>query len=100
MAQKKVKRHPGAIKAHRQSVKRYSRNRFMKKGLRLATRAVLESAAAKKAPEAQEKLSLAQSALDKAAQGGALHWKTAARRKSRLAARMAAQLAAPAAAAK
>lgn len=93
MAQKKIKRHPGAIKAHRQSVKRNERNRDVKKGIRLTTRAVWEAALAKDSGKIQDLTAAAASSLDKAAQGGTIHWKTAARRKSRLAKRVALQLA-------
>lgn len=96
MAQaKKPTRHASAIKAYRQSVRRQTRNRQIKKGIRLAARAVTEAAAAKDAAKLPELIAAASSALDKAAKGGAIHWKTAARRKSRLAQRAAAQLAAP-----
>jgi small subunit ribosomal protein S20 len=97
MAQKKIKRHPGAIKANRQSLRRNSRNRNIKKGIRLATRAVLE-AIGKDQAKAAELNSTAAAALDKAAKRGTIHWKTAARRKARLARRLAAPAAAPAAA--
>jgi small subunit ribosomal protein S20 len=89
MPQKKVKRHPGAIKAHRQSVKRNVRNRLAKKVIRETSRAVWEAAKAKSG-NVQELMATAASSLDKAAQSGTVHWKTAARRKSRLAKRVAA----------
>ena len=93
-AKKKPTRHASALKAHRQSLRRYLRNRAMKKQIRLASKAVLETKDAK----TPELLAKAASTLDKAAQQGTIHWKTAARRKSRLAKRAAAQSAAPAAA--
>lgn len=92
MAQKKIKRHAGALKAHRQSVKRNLRNREIKKGIRLATRAAWEAATAKDSGKSAKLGAAASSALDKAAQKGTIHWKTAARRKSRLAKRMQAAL--------
>ena len=94
MAQKKIKRHPGAIKANRQALRRNLRNRFVKKGIRTAARAVLDAALAKDSGKTTELTARSSSAFDKAAQGGVIHWKTAARRKSRLAKRAAAQLAA------
>lgn len=97
MAQKRVKRHPGAIKAHRQSDRRNLRNRLAKKGIRETTRAVWEAATTKDAKKTGELMSAASSSLDKAAQRGAIHWKTAARRKSRLAKRVAGQLSSAAA---
>ena len=96
MAKQRQKRHASALKAQRQSVKRNLRNREIKKGIRLATRAVLEAAAAKDSGKTLGLLGASASALDKAAQRGPIHWKTAARRKSRLAKRAANQLTASA----
>jgi small subunit ribosomal protein S20 len=87
---KKTTRHASAMKAYRQSIKRNLRNRDIKKGIRLAVRAVSDAAVAKDATKLNQLLSTASSAIDKAAQRGALHWKTAARKKSRLAKRLAA----------
>ena len=89
-------RHRSGIKAHRQSLKRHSRNVAIKKALRLAARAARDAVAAKN-PQTAQLLAKAASAADRAAQRGAIHWKTAARRKSRLARRVAAGLAATAA---
>ena len=97
---KKSARHASALKAHRQSDKHNLRNREIKKGIRLAARAVAEAAAAKDTAKLGELMGSAASAIDKAARGGAIHWKTAARKKSRLAKRIAAQSSAPAEAAK
>ena len=91
---KKSTRHASAMKAYRQSVKRNLRNRDIKKGIRLAVRAVSDAAAAKDTTKLAELMATAASAVDKAARTGALHWKTAARKKSRLAKRL---LASPAA---
>lgn len=96
MAQKKVTRHPGALKAHRRSDRRNLRNRLAKKIIRETSRAVWEAATAKDAKKSSELMTTAASSLDKAAQRGAIHWKTAARKKSRLAKRVAAQLTAAA----
>ena len=90
-------RHRSALKADRQSLRRYLRNRAVKKGLRSAARAAGDAAASKDA-KAADLLSQAASAFDKAARSGTIHWKTAARKKSRLAKRVAAQMAASAAA--
>lgn len=90
--QKKTMRHASAIKAHRQSVKAYLRNRAAKKSIRLAARAVSDAASAKDAGKIAELMSKASAAIDKAVRGGTLHWKTAARKKSRLAHRAAGQL--------
>ena len=100
MAQaKKTMRHRSALKAHRQSAKRRERNRDIKKGVRLAVRAVADAAAAKDAGKVSELMAKAAAALDKAAKTGAIHWKAAARKKARLAKRAAGQLAAGAPAA-
>jgi small subunit ribosomal protein S20 len=89
----KSKRHASALKAHRQSVTRNLRNRKIKKGIREAVRAVSEAATAKETGKMADLMAKASAALDKAARTGAIHWKAAARKKSRLAQR-AAQLAA------
>lgn len=87
---KKSARHASALKAYRQSVKRNLRNREIKKGIRLAARAVADAASAKDTTKLGEMMAAAASAVDKAAQSGTIHWKTAARKKSRLAKRIAA----------
>lgn len=92
MAKKKQTRHASALKAYRQSQKRNERNRAVKKAIRLASRAVVDAAAAKDSSKVPGLMSAAASSFDKAAQGGTIHWKTAARRKSRLAKRAVAQL--------
>jgi len=98
MAQvKKPKRHASAIKAQRQSERRYSRNRLNKKNVRLAVRAVLDAVAKKDSGKIPDLMAKASSALSKAAQRGVIHWKTAARKKSRLAQRAAKVAAASAA---
>ena len=85
-ATKKTMRHASGIKAHRQSLKHQSHNRFVKKTVRQAIRAAADGAAAKN-PESGKLLSQAASTIDRAALRGIIHWKTAARRKSRLAKR-------------
>jgi small subunit ribosomal protein S20 len=70
-------------KSLRQSLKRRDRNRGRKKAIKLAVRAATDSARTQDATAA-ELLSAAQKAIDKAARSGAIHKKTADRRKSRL----------------
>ncbi|MDD5656352.1 MAG: 30S ribosomal protein S20 [Elusimicrobia bacterium] len=89
---KKPTRHASALKAQRKSLRRYLRNRAMKKQIRSASKAVVEA----KGAGASELLAKSAAALDKAARHGVIHWKTAARKKSRLAKRAAAQASAPA----
>jgi small subunit ribosomal protein S20 len=88
MAKKKITRHKSGLKAHRQSIKHAILNRSIKKGIRLAVRAVIEAAKAKDVKKIAEMTSKAAEALDKAAQHGTIHWKAAARKKSRLAAQV------------
>ncbi len=78
MAKLKTGRHTSALKAQRQAVKRNSRNTGLKKTIRLTAKKVT-------AVKNQEALDTASSALDKAAKKGVIHWKSAARKKSRLA---------------
>jgi len=78
MAKLKTGRHTSALKANRQSEKRASQNRGVKKSIKTITKEVL----AGKSPESLKKAS---SVLDKAAKKNVIHWKTAARKKSRLA---------------
>ena len=78
MAKLKTGRHTGALKAQRQAVKRTSQNKGLMKKVRVATKTVLASLKA-------EDLKKAASNIDKAAKKKTIHWKTAARKKSRLA---------------
>ncbi|MBI4371638.1 MAG: 30S ribosomal protein S20 [Elusimicrobia bacterium] len=86
MAKKKQTRHKSALKAGRQALKRWLRNRDIKKSVRSAVRAVVDAAKAKDVGRIAEMTAKASAVLDKAAQSGVLHWKAAARKKSRLAA--------------
>lgn len=86
MAKLKTGRHTSAIKTYRQSLRRAVRNRALKKTLRLEAKGLLAAAGSKDAPKVQELLKSVSSAFDKAAKGNTIHWKTAARKKSRLAA--------------
>ena len=85
MAKKKQTRHKSALKAHRQAVKHALQNSKIKKGVRAAVRAVIAAAKAKDVKQIGESTAKAASALDKAAKHGTIHWKAAARKKSRLA---------------
>src|SRR5262245_16073796 len=85
MAKKKQARHKSALKAHRQSLRHAVMNREMKKSVRLAVRAVLDAAKAKDVNKIAELTAKASAVLDKAAKRGTIHWKAAARKKSRLA---------------
>lgn len=87
MAKLKTGRHTGAMKTHRQSLRRKTRNSILKKKAREATKDLLASL--KDKAKAGKLLVGASSAWDKAAKKGSIHWKTAARRKSRLALRLA-----------
>ena len=78
MAKLKTGRHTSALTAQRQSVKRNSANTGLKKVVRLAAKEVAKTKTA-------ESVAKASSALDKAAKKGVIHWKAAARKKSRLA---------------
>ncbi|HAZ07523.1 MAG TPA: 30S ribosomal protein S20 [Elusimicrobia bacterium] len=98
MAKKKQTRHKSALKAQRQSIKNAILNRHVKKSVRIAVRAVIDAAKAKDVDKVAELTSKAAEALDKAAKHGTIHWKAAARKKSRLAAQAKILIAAPAAA--
>ena len=78
MAKLKTGRHTGALKAQRQAEKRTSQNKGLMKKVRVASKQVLASLKA-------EDLKKAASSIDKAAKKKTIHWKTAARKKSRLA---------------
>ena len=84
MAKLKTGRHTSALKAQRQAEKRTSANKGLTKKIRLATKKVHTSATAK-AASLKEDLKKAESCIDKAAKKKVIHWKTAARKKSRLA---------------
>lgn len=84
MAKLKTGRHTSALKAQRQAEKRTSANKGLIKKVRLATKAVVASVKAQAATLAED-LKAAESSIDKAAKKQVIHWKTAARKKSRLA---------------
>ncbi|MFI5346628.1 MAG: 30S ribosomal protein S20 [Elusimicrobiota bacterium] len=85
MAKKKATRHKSALKAQRQSIKHAIHNHKIKKDVRAAVRAVVDAAKAKDVKQVAAFTAKASSALDKAAKSGTIHWKAAARKKSRLA---------------
>ena len=68
----------------RQTYRRGVRNAQRKKAIRLTMRAVVDAARAGDVEAATEALASAQKAIDKGAQRGIMHKRTAARRKSRL----------------
>jgi len=72
---------PSMKKRLRQLRKRTARNRTYRSRMRTTLRAAREAAGSE---EAGARLSLAQSAIDKAAKVGAIHHRTAARIKSRV----------------
>ncbi len=69
------------------------RNRGIKKSVRAAAKGFFDAAAKKDKAGAEKLLAEASSAWDKAAKTGTIHWKAAARKKSRMA-RLAHKLAA------
>ena len=79
------------IKRNRQNEKRRIHNRNFRGAARTAITAA-RSSLAKSAPETQEDIMLAVSALDKAAQKGVIHPNNASRRKGRLMKKLAAFL--------
>ena len=88
MAKLKTGRHTSGIKAWRKSEKLASRNRGAKTRIHAAAREFGLLVAKKDIESAQKLLPKAYALLDKAAKTGTLHWKAAARKKSRLAMRI------------
>lgn len=86
MAKLKTGRHTSALKADRQALRRKYRNRAAVKAAKESSKAVIAAGGDK--AQAEKLLSTASSKWDKAVKSGGVHWKTAARRKSRLAARV------------
>lgn len=84
MAKLKTGRHTSALKAQRQAEKRTSANKGLMKTVRTTAKKVVAAVKAEAATIAEE-IKIAESALDKAAKKGVMHWKTAARKKSRMA---------------
>lgn len=77
--------HKSAIKRHKQSLQRAARNRANRTRMKNAVKAVRAAVLEKDADKAQAAFTQATSVLDKTATKGAIHWKTAARKISRLA---------------
>ncbi|HNW44692.1 MAG TPA: 30S ribosomal protein S20 [Elusimicrobiales bacterium] len=88
MAKLKTGRHTSAIKAWRKSEKLASKNRGVKTRIREITKEFTALSAKKDVENTQKLLPKAYAMLDKAAKIGTIHWKAAARKKSRLAARV------------
>ena len=77
--------HKSALKRHRQSLEQAARNRANRTRVKNAVKAVNAALRSDDQDAAQEKLAKAASVLAKAASKGAIHWKKAARKTSRLA---------------
>lgn len=77
--------HRSALKRHRQSLLHQAKNRSNRTKVKNAVKAVHAAIASEDLETAQTKLVKATSILSKAAQKGAIHWRNAARRVSRLA---------------
>lgn len=88
MAKLKTGRHTSAIKAWRKSEKLASRNRGIKSRIHDTSKDFSALVGKKDLDNAQKMLPKAYALLDKAAKTGTIHWKAAARKKSRLAARV------------
>lgn len=80
--------HKSAAKRARQSVKINARNRSRRSKVRSLAKAVETAVAAKDTTTAISAMKVAESALARAAGRKTLHWKTAARKTSRLAKRV------------
>jgi small subunit ribosomal protein S20 len=85
MAKLKTGRHTSAIKTQRMAVRRTRLNRGLKKAARDSAKSLIVVATSKDKEKTQTIFRKACSTWDKAAKKGAIHWKTAARKKSRLA---------------
>lgn len=77
--------HKSALKRHRQSLKKAARNRANRTRVKNAVKAVRVAVLEKDAEKASQAFVHATSILDKTATKGSIHWKTAARKISRLA---------------
>lgn len=80
--------HKSAAKRARQTVKRNALNRSRRTSVRSLAKAVETAVAKNDAATATTSMRVAESALARAASRGTLHWKTAARKTSRLAKRV------------
>ncbi|MBQ7584803.1 MAG: 30S ribosomal protein S20 [Desulfovibrionaceae bacterium] len=77
--------HKSALKRHRQSLEHQARNRANRTRVKNVVKAVNAALRSEDINAAKEKLVTASSVLAKAAAKGAIHWKKAARKVSRLA---------------
>jgi small subunit ribosomal protein S20 len=77
--------HTSAIKRHKQSLKKAARNRAARTRVKNAVKAVRAAVLEKDAQKAEAAFVTATSVLDKTAGKGAIHWRKAARKISRLA---------------
>ena len=77
--------HKSAIKRHKQSLKKAARNRAARTRVKNVVKAVRVAVMEKDADKAASAFAAATSVLDKTASKGAIHWKNAARKISRLA---------------
>ncbi|MDD2773799.1 MAG: 30S ribosomal protein S20 [Elusimicrobiales bacterium] len=85
MAKLKTGRHTSAIKASRQAERRAQHNRGVRKVLKQVTKDLAEAVKSGDSAKTVQTYGKMSSAWDKAAKKGVVHWKTAARKKSRLA---------------
>ena len=76
--------HKSALKRHRQSLKARERNRMMKTRVKNAMKAVRAAIESQDNDAVAAALKTATSILDKAASKKTIHWRTAARKISRL----------------
>lgn len=77
--------HKSAVKRHKQSLKRAARNKAARTRVKNVIKAVRSAVLEKDREKASAALVTATSVLDKTASKGAIHWKTASRKISRLA---------------
>lgn len=77
--------HKSAIKRHKQSLKKAARNRAARTRVKNIVKAVRLAVMEKDVEKADAAFVKATSVLDKTASKGAIHWKKAARKISRLA---------------
>ena len=76
--------HKSAIKRHKQSLKRAARNRALRSRIKNVIKSVRSAVQAGDNDAAKLALNNAKSVIDAASTKGAVHWKNAARKVSRL----------------
>ncbi len=76
--------HKSAIKRHKQSLKKAARNRSNRTRMKNAIKSVRAAILEKDPTKAAVAMKAATSVIDKTASKGAVHWKTSARKISRL----------------